>query len=323
MPFELKNAGAMYQLGIQKCLHQQLGRNVEAYVNDVVIKTRESEGLISDQAETFGNLRKFSMKLNAEKYTFSVPPGKQLGYMVSQHGIDPNLEKVSTITNMKPPESLYDMQKLTGCMAALSRYISRLDVCGLPFFKLLKKQEKFQWTKEVQDAFKELKRYLVTPPTLMAHKPREVLQLYISTRSNVLSITIVVERGESNNNRKIQHLVYFISVVLSDSKARYFHIMKLACPLLITSHKLLHYFQAHQIKVHTLTTLREVLNNRDAIKKIAKWAIELSMYDIVFKPRIAIKAQTLSDFIAEWTETQSAPSEQELEYWTINFDGSL
>jgi hypothetical protein len=140
-------------------------------------------------------LRKFSMKLNAEKYTFSVPPGKLLGYMVSQHGIDPNLEKVSTISNMKPLESLYDMQKLTGCMAALSRFISRLDVCGLPFFKLLKKQEKFQWTKEVQDAFKELKRYLVTPPTLMAHKPHEVLQLYVSTRSNVLSITIVVERG--------------------------------------------------------------------------------------------------------------------------------
>jgi hypothetical protein len=99
--------------------------------------------------------------------------------------------------------------------------------------------------------------------------------------------------------------------------------MKLACPLLITSHKLLHYFQAHQIKVHTSTTLREVLNNREAIEKIAKWAIELSMYDIVFKPRIAIKAHALSDFIAEWTETQLAPSEQELEYWTINFDGSL
>jgi hypothetical protein len=90
----------------------------------VVVKTQEDEGLISDLAETFDNLRKFKMKLNPEKCTFSVPLGKLLGYMVSFHGIDPNPEKVSAITKMKPPESPHDVQKLTGCMAALSRFIS-------------------------------------------------------------------------------------------------------------------------------------------------------------------------------------------------------
>jgi hypothetical protein len=65
------------------------------------------------------------------------------------------------------------------------------------------------------------------------------------------------------------------------------------------------------------------LNNREATGKIAKWAIELSMYDIVYKPRTTIKAQTLSNFVAEWTEMQTLPKERELEYWTINFDGSL
>jgi hypothetical protein len=65
------------------------------------------------------------------------------------------------------------------------------------------------------------------------------------------------------------------------------------------------------------------LNNREATRKIAKWAIELSMYDIIYKPRIAIIAQALSDFAAEWTEMQTHPKERELEYWTINFDGSL
>jgi hypothetical protein len=129
----------MYQRGIQKCLHQQLGRNVEACIDDVVVKTRESEGLISNLVETFDNLRKFIMKLNPEKCTFGVPSGKLLGYTISQRGIDPNPEKVSAITNMKPPESLHNVQKLTGCMAALSRFISRLDIRGLPFFKLLKK----------------------------------------------------------------------------------------------------------------------------------------------------------------------------------------
>jgi hypothetical protein len=124
MPFILKSAGATYQRGIRWSLFSQLERNVEAYVGEVVVKTQEEEGLISDLAETFANLRKFKMKLNPEKCTFGVPSGKLLGYMVPRRGIDPNPEKVSAITKMKLPESLHDVQKLMGCMAAFSRFIS-------------------------------------------------------------------------------------------------------------------------------------------------------------------------------------------------------
>jgi hypothetical protein len=263
------------------------------------------------------------MKLNPEKCTFEVPSGKLLGYMVSRRGIDPNPEKVLAITKMKPPESLYDVQKLTGRMATSSRFISRLDVMGLSFFKLLKKQDKFQWTQEAQEAFEDLKKYLTTPPTLVGSEPHENLQLYISATSNVVSTTIVVERGESDTNHKIQYPIYFASEVLSDSKSRYFHIMKLAYALLITSRKLSHYFQSHQIEVHTSSTLGEILINREATGKITKWSIELSMYDIVYKPRTTIKAHALNDFMAKWTEIQTPPKEKELEYWTINFDGSV
>jgi ethanolamine utilization protein EutP (predicted NTPase) len=125
----------------------------------------------------------------------------------------------------------------------------------------------------------------------------------------VVSTSIVIERGELETNRKIQYPVYFVSKVLSDSKSQYFHIMKLAYALLITACKLSHYFQAHQIEVDTSSTLGDILNNREKIEKIAKWAIELSMYDIIYKPRTAIKAQALSDFMAEWIEIQTAPKE--------------
>jgi hypothetical protein len=123
MPYRLKSAGATYQRGIQQCMHSQLGCNVEAYVHDIVVKTREDGGLISDLAETFDNLRKFKIKLNLDKCSFGVPSGKLLRYMVSCRGIDPNPEKVMAITKMKPPQSLHDVQKLTGCMAAFSRFI--------------------------------------------------------------------------------------------------------------------------------------------------------------------------------------------------------
>jgi hypothetical protein len=175
MPFGLKSAGATYQQGIQQCMYSQLGRNAEVYVDDVVVKTQEEEGLISDLADTFDNLRKFKMKLNPKMCTFGVPLEKSLGYMISCRGINPNPEKVTTITKMKPPESLHNVQKLTGCMAALSRFISQLSVRGLPFFKLLKKHDKFQWTQEAQEAFEDLKKYLTTPPTLIAPEPHDNL----------------------------------------------------------------------------------------------------------------------------------------------------
>jgi hypothetical protein len=88
-------------------------------------------------------------------------------------------------------------------MAALSRFISWLGVRGLSFFKLIKKQDKFQWTQEAHEAFEDLKKYLTIPPTLVAPEPHENLQLYISSMSNVVSMTIVVEPGELDTNCKI------------------------------------------------------------------------------------------------------------------------
>jgi hypothetical protein len=111
MSFGLRSTGATYQKGIQKCLCSPFGCNAEAYINDVIIKTWEDEGLISDLVVTFDNIRKFKMKLNPEKCMFGVPSGKLLRYMVSRWRIGPNPENVSIITKMAPPESLHDVQK--------------------------------------------------------------------------------------------------------------------------------------------------------------------------------------------------------------------
>jgi hypothetical protein len=122
----------MYQRGIQWCLHSQLGRNDEAYVDEVVVKNREDEGLISNLAETFENLRKFKMELNPKKCIFSVPVEKLLWYMVSRRGINHTREGVG-YQKIKPHESLHDVKKLMGCITVLSRFISRLSIMGLCF----------------------------------------------------------------------------------------------------------------------------------------------------------------------------------------------
>ena len=218
MSFGLKNAGATYQRAIQLCFTNQLHRNVEAYVNDVVVKTKELDTFIPDLEETFNSLRSFRWKLNPTKCVFGVPSGKLLGFIVSHRGIEANLEKINAIMNMEAPASIKDVQKLTGCMAALNRFLSRLGKRGLPFFKLLKKQDKFRWSQEAADALENLKHHLQSPPILTAPMPGEELLLYIAATTHVVSMAIVVERNKEGHAYGIQRLVYFISEVLSKSK---------------------------------------------------------------------------------------------------------
>jgi hypothetical protein len=117
--------------------------HVEAYVDDVVIKPRSHDEFINDLEEMFNNLRKFRWKLNPTKYVFGVPQGKLLGFIVSHRGTEANPEKINAITAMDALRTIKDVQKLTGCMTALNRFIFRLGERGLPFFKLLKHRDKF------------------------------------------------------------------------------------------------------------------------------------------------------------------------------------
>jgi hypothetical protein len=123
MSFGLKNAGATYQRGIQQCLRDEIRDDlVEAYVDDVVVKTRDASTLIDNLDRTFKALNKYKWKLNPKKCIFGVPSGLLLGNVVSRDGIRPNPSKVKAVLDMRPPKNVKDIQKLTGCMAALSRF---------------------------------------------------------------------------------------------------------------------------------------------------------------------------------------------------------
>jgi hypothetical protein len=193
MTFGLKNAGATYQKAIQKFLKTQIGKNVEAYVDDVVVKTTEEDKLIADLTKTFANLREFQWKLNPTKCVFGVPSGLLLGFMVGHKGIEANPAKIDAMHKMAKPSNKKDVMKLTGMMAALGRFISKLGKKGLPFFKLLKKADKFMWDDEAQKAFEALKESMTTPPVMTPPMPKETLLLYISATTNVVSTVLAAE----------------------------------------------------------------------------------------------------------------------------------
>src|SRR3954469_12087839 len=291
-------------------------------MDDIVIKTYKADTLLDDLRETFATLNKYRIKLNPCKCAFGVPARKLLGYMVSARGVEANPEKVQAIARMQEPTDIRGVQQLTGRLAALSRFISRLGERTLPFYQLLRKGEKFEWTEEARKVFADLKKTLSTPPILAVPKEGEKLYLYVAVRNSVVSTALVVERNEEGKVQSIQRPIYYLSMLLTKSQQRYPHYQKLLLAIIMTSRKVSQYFDEHPITIVSSTPLADILNNPGATGRVAEWNIELSPRDLQFKHPTAIKAQVLPDFLVEWTEVQTPGPPDLSNSWTMFFDGS-
>ena len=158
--------------------NKQIGRNMEVYVDNILVKSRKAELHLEDLKETFDTLRKYQMRLNLTKCVFGVSSSKFLGFMVSQRGIKANPEKVKAILDMTSPRSVKEVQRLMGQVAALNKFVFRATNKCLPFFKTLK--QAFQWTEECKEAFQTLKDYLSKPPLLSPSVEGEDLLQYLA-----------------------------------------------------------------------------------------------------------------------------------------------
>jgi hypothetical protein len=304
MPFGLRNAGATYQRCINHVFGEHIGRTVEAYVDDIIVKTRKASDLLSDLETTFQCLKAKGVKLNPEKCVFGVPRGMILGFIVSERGIEANPEKIAAITNMGPIKDLKGVQRVMGCLAALSHFISCLGERGLPLYCLLRKTERFTWTPEAEEALGNLKALLTSTPILVPPAAGEALLIYVAATTQVVSAAIVVERREEGHALPVQRPVYFISEVLSETKIRYPQIQKLLYAVILTRRNLRHYFESHPVTVVSSFPLGEIIQCREASGRFAKWAVEIMGETISFAPRKAMKSQVLADFVAEWVDTQ-------------------
>ena len=245
MPFGLKNAGSTYQRMMTKMFEPQLGRNIEVYIDDMVVKSKVVFEHVEDLTSIFGILRKHKLRLNASKCSFGVGSGKFLGYVVTHRGIEVNPDQIKAINDLQAPWNPKEVQKLTGITAALNRFISRsADRCR-PFFLLLHKWKGFEWTEKCAVAFQQLEEYLSRLPIMSSPEVDEVLFAYLAVASNAISFVLIREDND------IQRLVYYVSKSLHEAVVRYLSLEK---AILAVGHaicKLPHYFQAHTVVVLT------------------------------------------------------------------------
>nr|GEV92558.1 reverse transcriptase domain-containing protein [Tanacetum cinerariifolium] len=228
MPFGLKNAGATYQRLVDKDFQKQIGRNLEVYVDDLVIKIQTKKEVIRDAEEMFKTLRKINMKLNPKKCAFGMREGTLLGYKVDADGLRVSPDKVKAIIDLPSPKCLKDVQKLNGKLASLNRFLSKSAEKSLPFFKTLKKCTKksdFQWTPETEEAFKEIKQSIAELPMLMAPNEKEELIIYLAAAKEAICAVLMTGRDGK------QVPIYFVSRALQGPKINYTPMEKLILAL--------------------------------------------------------------------------------------------
>ncbi|GMH02617.1 hypothetical protein Nepgr_004456 [Nepenthes gracilis] len=250
IPFGFKNVEATYQCLVNKMFEAQIRRNVEVYVDDILVKSRNDRDHVRDLEKTFQVLRARRMKLNPTKCAFGITSEKLFDFIVSQRGIEASPEKIRAIFDMNPSWTVKEIQKLTGRLAALSRFLAKSAEKYLPFFRALRgsKASRFRWTDKCEEAFQELK---IHNAKLRAYREHEGRQ---------------------------QH-VYYMSRVLTDAKTWYPHMERIALTLIYYARKLRPYFQMHQIVVLTDQPLKSILYKPETSKRLVKWAIELDEFD--------------------------------------------
>ncbi|GAA0154215.1 hypothetical protein LIER_12266 [Lithospermum erythrorhizon] len=145
---------------------------------------------------------------DSAKCVFGVTSGKFLGYIISQQDIEPNLDKIAAVQAMQSPRTQKEAHCLTGRIAALTRFISRVGDRSLPFFKAIKKGREFEWTPECEKSFQELKAYLQSPQMLAPPVTGDVLQLYLAVSRSALSSILIRDEG------KVHKPVYYVSRVM-------------------------------------------------------------------------------------------------------------
>ena len=209
MPFGLKNAGATYQLAATTLLHDLIHKEVEVYVDDMIVKSKDREGHIPALQKFFERIQFYKLRLNPKKSTFGVTSRKLLGFMVSQRGIEVDPDKIKAIVEMKPhkTETKKEIRGFLERIQYISRFIAQLTMTCEPLFRLLKKEVPTVQNEQCQEAFEKIKNYLIKPPILVPPVPEKPLLAYLTTTNTAMGALLTQYLEETRK----ENAIYYIS----------------------------------------------------------------------------------------------------------------
>ncbi|GKV17775.1 hypothetical protein SLEP1_g28236 [Rubroshorea leprosula] len=283
-------------------------KNIEVYVDDMIVTSVRAEDHIDDLDETFQNLRRAQIKMNPLKCTFAVESGKFLGYVVSKKGIEVNPEKVQAVQQMEPPKTREGAGRSADGTPQDSKRCTASDRSGGCVAEV--------YSQIGRKAFDELKQYLASTPLLSKPVDGECLYLYLGVTEEAMSSVLL---REENKNQKP---ICYVSKVLQGAEQNYPLAEKAVFALVYTARKLKAYFQSHQIVVYTDLRLRKILQKPELFGRLIGWSIELSEYDLKFQPRTTIKGQAIADFLVECISVTEGDKAPDYPAWVLYVDGA-
>ncbi|XP_059671149.1 uncharacterized protein LOC132316693 [Cornus florida] len=327
MLFSLQNAGATYQRAMNAIFHDIISRFMEVYIDDVIIKSSKNPQHLINLEMAFKRMRMHKLKMNPLKCAFGVSAGNFLGFLVHQRGIEIDKNKAKAIMEAQPPQSKNELQRFLGQVGFLRRFISNHAGKTHVFSSILKlkETEDFQWANQHQEAFEELKRYLVNPPVMMPPIKKQPLRLYLSAAEESIGTLLA-----QNNEWGKEQAIYFLSRLLTPVECRYTPIEKLCLAL---------YYSAMKLRIYMLPVVMYIVSQIDLIKymllrplitrRIGKWSLALMEFSFKYIPQKAVKGRGLAEFLADHPSTEIATEVCDevdslyLEHssWTLLFDG--
>uniref|UniRef100_A0A2N9FK63 Reverse transcriptase n=1 Tax=Fagus sylvatica TaxID=28930 RepID=A0A2N9FK63_FAGSY len=306
MPFGLKNAGATYQRTMTAMFHDMMHKEIEDYVDDIVVKSKKREDHLRVLRKVFDRCRLYKLKMNPLKCAFGVSAGKFLGFLVHNRGIDVDPAKASAIATMKAPTSHKELKSFLGRLSYIRRFIPGLAAATAIFMPLMKKG---------------------VPFSLADHSV-----LYLASNNEAIG-GLVAQEDEEGTEKPI----YYVSRALRDAETRYSGAERACLALIYASQRLRHYFLAHKIQLITKShPIRSLLHRPVLSGRLAQWLLQLSQYEITTETPTAIKSQAIADLLAQFPGEDSSSISHEVpgeigealladladSTWTLKFDGS-
>ena len=307
MPFGLKNAGATYQRAATTLFHNMMHKDVELYVDNMIVKSRDRADHLAALQRFFERIQQFRLRLNPKKCTFGVTSGKLLGHIVSKHGIEVDLEKIKAILDMPASRNEKEIRGFLGRLQYISRFIARLtDICE-PIFRLLRKNQPTVWNTDCQRTFEKIKECLLSPPVLVPPTPRRPLLLYLSV-SDIALGCMLAQLDDSGKERAI----YYLSKRVLEYECKYIMIEHLCLALVWPTRRLRHYVTEYSILlVSRLDPLRYLFDRPVLIGRLMRCLVLLTEFDIQYMTQKSVKGSIVADHLASLPVSDDRPIEDD------------